>query len=495
MSDGKASIRSTKLRALLTTILSGREGVTASNARQFLEAICDQPEPSICIQRLVGSAHGYPALQSALSFNISPAFLNGVVAAFLHYLEAPELRTICGGEVLRQVISKVVNTPLVWGAIVNAAGSGQLSEKGFEAFSWLLLQLVSLPTERAITYAPVVQDERIQRQLLDSSQQQVRLRAQRIVHIIGTIKARHKRVVGGPGGRHDNDDSDIRKISILPTPDELASKDPFLPRACEVYKGVARSDVLALHVDGQFRLLREDMLRDLREEVQISLMMKKGRRKGFCVEHLSMAGVQCDHRQPWSLQLRCTQDLPQLPKKNTAERKQFLQENPRFLSHESMACLTADDEVVALGTLIREEDLLAQNPPVLCLQIPEKAMEKSLPRIKTAKNVKLLQLSTAFFAYEPILKQLKEIKELSLEQEILLWEPGKSLPRPNYRFTSNMVNLMDTLGKDPSRDLSHVLQLPYPTKLDKSQAACLLAGLRQKLSLIQGPPGTKNSDS
>src|SRR5579862_8649354 len=136
MSDKKASIRSTKLRALLSKVLSGKEGITTSNARQFLEAICDQPEPSICIQRLVGSAHGYPALRSALSFDISPAFLNGVVAAFLHYLEAPELRTICGGEVLRQIILKVVNTPLVWGALVKAAGSGQLSENGFEAFSW-----------------------------------------------------------------------------------------------------------------------------------------------------------------------------------------------------------------------------------------------------------------------------------------------------------------------------------------------------------------------
>ncbi|KAI9769554.1 MAG: hypothetical protein M1840_004032 [Geoglossum simile] len=493
MSDKKTSIRSTKLRALLSKVLSGREDVTANNAKQFLEAICDQPEPSICIQRLASSAHGYPALHSALCSSISTSFLNSSIAPFLHYLEAPELRTICGGEVLRQIILKVVNTQLLWGAIVRAAGSSQLSETGFEAFSWLLLQLVSLPTAKAITYAPIVRDERIQKQLLESSQLQVRLRAQRIVHIISTIKARHKRAVGGPGGRHDNDFSDIRKIAILPTPDELASKDPFLPRACEVYKGVPRSDVLALHVDSQFRLLREDMLRDLREEVQISLMMKKGRRRGFCVEHLSMAGVQCDRRQPWSLQLRCTQDLPQLPRRSTAERKQFLQDNPRFLKHESVACLTVDDEVAALGTLIREEDLLAQNPPVLCLQIPERTMEKSLLRIKTAKNVKLVQLSTAFFAYEPVLKQLKEIKELSLEEDILFWKPGRSLPRPNYQLSNNMINLMDTLEKDPSHDLSHILQLSYPTKLDKSQTACLLAGLRQKLSLIQGPPGTGKS--
>jgi len=37
-------------------------------------------------------------------------------------------------------------------------------------------------------------------------------------------------------------------------------------------------------------LLREDMLRDLREDNQVALMIKKGRRRGLCVENLSMYG-------------------------------------------------------------------------------------------------------------------------------------------------------------------------------------------------------------
>jgi hypothetical protein len=170
----------------------------------------------------------------------------------------------------------------------------------------------------------------------------------------------------------------------------------------------------------------------------------------------------------------------------------FLQDNPKFLQHESMACLTVDDEVVTLGTLMREETLLAENPPILCLQIPGAAMENALFRMKTGKVIKLVQLSTAVFAYEPVLKQLKEIKELSLEQDILRWEQGKDLPAPNYEPTSDMANLIATIEKNPSHDLKLVLQLRGETRLDKSQAACFLTGLRQRLSLIQGPPGIQH---
>src|SRR5205814_2367717 len=158
--------------------------------------------------------------------------------------------------------------------------------------------------------------------------------------------------------------------------DELASNDPFLPRANEIEDSLRSPEGLAFHIDSQFRLLREDMLRDLREEIQIALMVKRGRRKGFCIENLSMTEVRCDDRQPWLLQLQCLQDLPQLHAKSGAARKKFLQENIKFLKHESVACLVVDGDVVTLGTLIRDEDLLAQNPPILCLQIPNAAIEK-----------------------------------------------------------------------------------------------------------------------
>jgi len=320
---------------------------------------------------------------------------------------------------------------------------------------------------------------------------EVRTRAHRIIYIVDTITTAKNPDTDGPGGRHDNDFADIRKIAILPTPDELASKDPFLRRAADVQAGDTRSHNLALHTDNQFRLLREDMLRDLREEIQIALSSKKGRRRSLCIDGLSLADVLCDERQPWSLQLQCTQDLPQLPNKDIASRKKFVKDNPKLLKHQSVACLMTDQEVVALATLIREEDLLAQIPPILCLQLSDAATGKALLRIKTARNIRLVQLSTAVFAYEPVLQQLKEIKELSLENDILHWKQGKALPHPSYKLSNDILNTIAELEKDFSMDLQQVLRLRGPTRLDRSQAVCFMAGLRQRLSLVQGPPGTE----
>lgn len=489
MSDARRS----KLRSLFAKVLSGKQDITKTNAKQFIEAIFDQPEPAICIQRLIGSAPGFLALQSALRIDDSLSFLNNHVTVLLRYLQASELKSICGGHVLQQIIFKIVDPPLLWEALIKAVKSGDLSEEGVDCFSWLLLFLVSLPRDKAIEYSNVAQEDQVYHRLLKSARLDVRTRAHRIKHIVDTITTKTKSEVGGPGGRHDNDFADIQKIAILPTPDELASKDPFLPRAAEIHENEAGSCNLALHTDAQFRLLREDMLRDLREEIQIARSSKKGRQKGLCIEHLSMTGVLSDERQPWSLQLECLQDLPQLRGKDIPTRKKFIKDNPKLLKHQSVACLMTDEDVVALATLIRDEDLLSKIPPVLCLQLSEAATEQALLRLKAARNIKLIQLGTAVFAYEPVLKQLKEIKELSLEQDILRWEKGKDLPCPAYQLSDEIRGIMSSLGSGYSKDLQQALRLRRSTRLDKSQAACFIAGLRQRLSLIQGPPGT-NSD-
>jgi hypothetical protein len=182
------------------------------------------------------------------------------------------------------------------------------------------------------------------------------------------------------------------------------------------------------------------MVRDMREEIHMALNMQKGQRRAFSTEHLSMAGVHCDGRSPWALQLQCMNDLPQMPKKSEAVRRQFPRENPKYLKHESLACVIADDEVVTLGTLIREEDLLATKPPILCLQIPGANLDRALRSIKGAKVVKLVQLSTALFSFAPILKQLKEIKELPFEDVVLRWN-AKSKPKPPSYLLSPDVTL------------------------------------------------------
>ena len=485
---GPTSNRKGKLRSLFLKVLSGQTLVTSGNAKQVLESVCDQESKTLCINKLAGSSKGFDAVLEAIGSSTSLDFLNGPITEFLQYIRAPEVATICSGTVLHDLLLKFVEITLTWNAFVEAFRKDELIGEAAVVFSWLLLSLVSLPKEKAVAFRPITEDEVIKTRLLESPQQEVRLNGQRILHIVVNFNADHEESTTGPGGRHDNDHADIRKIEILPTSDELAAKDPYLPRAQDMSLRLKQPNGLAFHVDAQFRLLREDMLRDLREEIQIALNQKKGRRRGLTIENLSFSDVRCDERNPWSVQLRGIGLLPHLPR-DEQFRRQFIRENKSFLKNETVACLMADDEMATLGTLIRDEDLLAGNPPIFCLQFPMVGVERTFRQLKSAKNIKLIQLNTAVFAYTPILKQLKEIKELSLEPDILRWSPGSSLPGPEYKKSQDLTDLLRLLKDDPSYDVSRCLKLDIPVTLDRTQVECFLASMSQRLSVIQGPPG------
>jgi hypothetical protein len=495
MASQRTSPRSIKLRSLFTGVIKGEKKIEGNNAKLFLEAICDQEKPDLCIQKIQASEYGRAAFQTALSSSTELVFLQSSVTAILRYLSAPELKTLCGGAVLQQIVLNFVEADFVWNALKDALKSGQLAGTGEDAFSWLLLELLSLPKERAIAFVPLAQNNEVRERLLSSNVQDVRLKGQRIMHIVENLIAGHSARPGGPGGRHDNDFSEISKIAILPTADELSARNPYLPRAHDTDTLAQRPDGLAFHIDGQFRLLREDMLREMREEIQIALNIRKGQRRAFLIEHLSMVGVHCDGRNHWSVKLQCMNDLSQMPKKSERARRQFLKDNPKYLKHESLTCMVGDDEVITLGTLIREEDLLVLQPPVICVQIPGADSHRVLRCIKGAKVVKLIQLSTAVFSYAPILKQLKEIKEMPFEHEILRWTANSRPEGPLYQPSPLLMDLIQKMLRNPSLDIQDALKLPYVTKLDKSQAACFITGILHRLSTILGPPGEPQADN
>jgi len=158
-----------------------------------------------------------------------------------------------------------------------------------------------------------------------------------------------------------------------------------------------------MHIDSQFRLLREGLLRDLREELQVALGSKKGRRSGLFIDGLAIDGLECDNRQSWALRLQCLNDLSRLPTVDHAQRKKFIDENRNLLKHESLACLIADRQVTALVTINRNQELLACSPPFICVQFPgaEESITRALICLKLAKSIQLVQLNTASFALSP----------------------------------------------------------------------------------------------
>lgn len=122
------SDRSGKLRNFFARVLAGKQDImTVSNAKLFLEAICDQPDPVTCIQRLVGNVYRSP-LQSAVRTDTSASFLDGLLAAILQHLQAPELKCFCWRYVLRQVVLRIADPLLVWDASVEAAKSSVVTK-------------------------------------------------------------------------------------------------------------------------------------------------------------------------------------------------------------------------------------------------------------------------------------------------------------------------------------------------------------------------------
>jgi hypothetical protein len=96
-----------------------------------------------------------------------------------------------------------------------------------------------------------------------------------------------------------------------------------------------------------------------------------------------------------------------------------------------------------------------------------------------------VQIDTAVFAYEPVLQRLQEIKNVELKDELLCWEEGVPI-QPTSKPPTSIIRAIETPGSagNPQRALG------TKVKLDPAQTASLIMGLKQRVSLIQGPPGT-----
>ena len=450
-----------------------------------------QSDPAGCLHRLNNSKGGLQAIQTVMRMDTSPNFLNGLGTQVLTYFQPPELKDLSGGRYLQEIVTKIADPPIFWDAFVNAFKAGQLQEPATLCFAWLLLQLVSLPGDEADQYRQVAQDTTVVDALAASQNNDIRTIAHKIRHIVSAHTC-GAFVTGeyGPGGRHDNDFKDYREVAILPTADEITSKEQPYYRTSDELDDPATIDTrLGTYLDNHFRLLREDMVYDMREELEIVQGKKKGHRMGLMVHGLKLVDSYCGtpaRQVKWGIQLECSKDLPIFEGVKPKDRKTALQNQRRFAKHGSMACILINDKVIGFGSIYRDEDLLSQKPPVFVVQLEGKASTINvLTRLKTADNVKMVQIDTALFAYEPVLRAIQEINDVPLAEELLFWKNDSPARPPSFPEP----DIVAALEVDPSCELQSYLGTSTSIKLDKKQAASLVTTLTQKVSLIQGPPG------
>ncbi|VDC00511.1 unnamed protein product [Peniophora sp. CBMAI 1063] len=489
-----SAIRRARLERMFDMVLRGKQDITPQNAALFLEAACLQ-KPLEFMDRITSETRGLEILQQAMLSDLEPARLNGQAAQVISILQDPALAAVAGGSVLQQIVAKLGSVQLLISAYKRSLLSRSLDDSGQLAFIWLLTQLCGLPGDAGASHREFASD--CVEVFLDSTNLDVKSRAQVLQRAASSTTASSIHTAHGPGGRHDNDFVGIREIAILPTSDEIqCKKPPFLLRALEL-EAIPEDSRPAAHLENQFRLLREDMKYELLDELE----KLQGRRKGnraFTIEGLRLHGVKGSEGardrniSPWGLQLECVEDLPFFRRDQPQDRKAYLTKEKRLLKHRSLACLIVDNEIVAFPTVHRDEELLARALPVIVLILEgETAIMQTLLKLRTADpaTVRLLQVETAVFAYEPVLKALQRMSAPALSEELFLWEEGLPTEAPPHLPD----RIVASLQKDPHQDLAPLLGSPDKIILDSAQSTSLLAALTQRVSLIQGPPGTGKS--
>ena len=302
-----------------------------------------------------------------------------------------------------------------------------------------------------------------------------------------------------PGGRHSNDHVDFRQISIVPTVDELSSSQiPFLPRVDRVETFLAEDQQTQL-LDRQFRLLREDMIRSVREALGKGVPFYLPVALVGLEDHGYLRPVR-DHRRERDQRPRDGDENLEMGYQRGPSGLRFKIEDGakdrlprgsdlievlsrrRLLQVGSLALLSDGDQPIAIGRVVKAlREATNENPTFdqqigisfddenLVQLLENKKCRNSRREVCTfflkgrckygdqcqflheSKTFKLVPIPGSFFAYEPVLKCLQEIRELPFCEELLL---QKTVPEPPTYRTGNTElrrpqpqNVMDQLGE------------------------------------------------
>ena len=484
------SIRDSQLKKRFQDVLSGSVELDFHGVTLFLEGLCAQDDPVACLVAVTESAHGLSSVQSAMRFDLSVQFMNGMGSTVLQYLLKA---SGVGGGALDNLLFHIVEPPIFWGVFVHTFQQGALNEDAQLVFAEVLSRLLTLQDRDISSYRDIAAHPSIQDSLITSSKPEIREMGHLIKHILSsTSPLTVCDALNRPGGRHDNDFADYRDIAILPTADEISCQKPsFLRTALDDELGASETPVRD-YLDNTFRMLREDMIFDIHEEIQ-AVLQEKGKYRGLCV-NVSMVGIHtgsANRKTPWGIKLLCENDFSQLKGlEDEAERVNFLTRDPsgsKILRHQSLVCLMSGRDIISFGTVNRVEELLASKPPVIVLQLDGNVnIKKTVISLRAGRAVRLVHIATAVFAFEPVLAALKKCSA-PISEDIILWDQESSIePSRNRICLSHITNLITS---DPSVDVGYLLDIPKSIHLNTAQARSLVAGLQQRISLIQGPPG------
>ncbi|KAK5657152.1 hypothetical protein OQA88_3209 [Cercophora sp. LCS_1] len=507
--------RAARLNRVFYKLLAGKQQVTTSQtAQHFLEAIRlqndDQRTPSACVEKILSSPAGLPALHSALRIDITSPFLLNQTLPTLSYLSDARIKALADGQLLHKILHAIVEPPTVWNALLQLFRTRQ-SEPLLTPFAWLSLELISLPPKAGLSTTVIndIQTLSDQDAFLKTEHHPARELGYKIKRVVQMLHAPDQSTTNGPGGRHDNDHADYRQIRTFPTTDEFCSIElPFYRTAKEVVD-TKLEERARVHLDNQYRLLREDMLAELREDFHVALGVKKGRRSALILGGLRPVGLHVGDEEggrfkfkTCKMLLQCFEGMQFLAKKGADARKKFFAEQKSFLKHQAFGVLCRGKEIFGFAFVNRDVDLLIESPPIVSLQFTDvQGFGRSLLALTMpapgAEPIRFIVVDTAVFAYEPVLLSLQSVTDLPLQDIIVnptCPNAGRELQHSRLQFRVEILKRL-AVGADNNSSirLPMVLRQTRLVSVDFSQLLAILDALVSPVSIIQGPPGTGKS--
>ncbi|KAL2754181.1 hypothetical protein ACRALDRAFT_1049679 [Sodiomyces alcalophilus JCM 7366] len=229
--------RASRLARVFRDFLKGRSINTTKDAQLLLEAIRAEPSPSSCLESIVVSDSALQAVKSSVRTDTSAQYIISHVMPFLAYFATPEVKSIQGGQMLRQFLLAIIQPPTAWNAMVELYTDQTINGDHEETFAWLCLEIVRFAGPELGDIVAGLSTALSKRPLLESTSARARelgYNIDKVLKMRHTLDTASDPMEDSPGGRHDNDFADFRQIAILPTRDELSSTSPpFLRRAAQ----------------------------------------------------------------------------------------------------------------------------------------------------------------------------------------------------------------------------------------------------------------------
>lgn len=350
------------------------------------------------------------------------------------------------------------------------------------------------------------------------------------------------------GPRHDNDHSEISKIRIMPTYEEImAPRAEYLPT----------TDSSQWHLPGirgrldrEFRLLREDTVGQLREAIHDSLKRVRGTRENIksrnsartiSYSNASVCSMEMDKNKGLELIVECSQ--PEVTRQMSDKARQDWWDTSKRLLSGALVCVLdaagmVQFYVVAESTLRTQRDANRKDKRDKSPHTKPDLEDEAALTLASNRESLFVRLNLVDNSRAELGRAIRWCKEVgSTPPKVLVEFPGVLLAsfkhtlealqslsqKPDLPFSDlvapddseygqevrisaplfarapGFVYDLACITKDKSTFAATLQQLPSTdavsakTGLDPTQSESLLNTLSRELSLIQGPPGTGKS--